>query len=188
MPRRTPVITALAFLACAACSSATEPEAPALSGETAVRAANLFAAFSQGPDGFVTSSSAPTDPRAAVSCPRGGSFRTTVVDDAGETVRGAVAFRGCGIADASGQLWTFTSLPTLALTVTPVITDSTLTADGSIIGALRIESVGVRGTCDIDTRVRIELRLTLPYTERVRQTGRICGQPVDSTWTTVAID
>ena len=186
MSRRTTAITAIALLACAACSSATEPEAPALTGETAVRAASLFAAFSQGPDGFVITSPGPNGPTAAVSCPQGGSFRTTVVDDAGETVRGAIAFRSCGIADDSGQLWTFTSLPTLALTVTPVITDSTLTADGSIIGALRVESAGVRGTCSIDSRVRIEVRLTPPFTERVRQTGRICGQVVDSTWTTVA--
>ncbi len=187
MLRLTRLATGLALLVCAACSSTTEPEAPALSGDTALRAANVFAAFSQGPDGFVSSSPSPNDPTAPVTCPRGGSFRTTV-DESGPTARGSVAFRGCGVADASGQVWTFTSLPALALVVTPTVTDSTLTADGSIIGALRVESLGVRGTCRIDTRVRVELRLTPPFTERGRQTGQICGRVIDTTWTTVAIE
>ncbi len=187
MLRPTRVVTGITLLACAACSSATEPEAPALSGDNAMRAANVFAAFSQGPDGFVSSSPSPNDPTATVTCPRGGSFRTTV-DESGATTRGSVAFRGCGIADASGQVWTFTSLPTLALVVTPTVTDTTLTAVGSIIGALRVESAGVRGTCSIDTRVRVEVRLTPPFTERGRQTGQVCGQVIDTTWTTGAIE
>lgn len=184
MSRHTHIVAAVTLLACAACSSATEPDAPALNGETALRAANAFTAFSQGPDGFVSSSRDPNEPTATVSCPRGGSFRTTV-DDAGEAAaRGSVAFRGCGFADASGQVWTFTSLPTLALVVTSTVTDSTLTADGSIVGALRVESVGVRGTCSIDSRLRFEVRLTPPFTERVRQTGQVCGQAIDTTFTT----
>lgn len=183
MPRPTRLITGVALLACTACSAATEPEAPALSGEAAVRAASAFAAFSQGPDGFVSSSPSPNGTSATVTCPRGGSFRTTV-DAASETLRGSIAFRGCGVADSTGQVWTFTSLPSLAIVVTPTEADSLFTLAGSIIGALRVESAGVLGTCTIDSRLRLEVRRTPPFTERFRQTGQICGQAIDTTWTT----
>jgi hypothetical protein len=180
MPRALSATTCVALLACSACSSTTEPVDPVLSGTTALRAANVFTSLSMGSGAFQTAATA-NDP-AAFTCPRGGSFKNTI-DATGETIRASLIYVGCGVADSAGQVWTFTTLPKLSITLTPVRTDSSLVTTSTLTGGLRVESSGVRGSCYIDNRVRVETSLTAPVTLRIRQSGQICGQTIDTTWT-----
>lgn len=187
MPRPVRVVSGLALLACAACTSATEPgatesDATALSGTTALSAATLFASLSRSPEALISAPPGAAAP-AGLSCPRGGSYRVTV-ESSGVPRRGTATYRGCGVADASGQVWTFTSVPSLAVEFGPIPSDSTLATVGSISGAVRVESAGVRGTCRIDSRMRVDTRLSPPFASRVRQTGEVCGRVIDTTWTT----
>jgi hypothetical protein len=80
-------------------------------------------------------------------------------------------------------LWTFTSLPRLELSVTATISDSTLSSVSTVRGAMRVESSTVRGTCSTNTRVETVLRLRAGGTVRIRQTGQVCGQTIDTTLT-----
>jgi hypothetical protein len=180
MPRALSVTTCVALLICAACSSTTEPVDPVLSGTTALRAANVFTSFSMGPGGLPTTAAA--NDRTAFACPRGGSFKNTI-EASGATIQASLIYVDCSVADSAGQVWTFTTLPKLSITLTPVRTDSSLVTTSTLTGGLRVESSGVRGSCYIDNRVRVETSLTAPVTLRIRQSGQICGQTIDTTWT-----
>lgn len=181
MSRALSAITCVTLLAGAACSSATEPTPPALSGASALRAATVFSDFSQGADRLRNATPSASD-STALACPKGGSYKTTA-DASGATISASVVYVNCGVADSTGQVWTFTSLPKLAITITPTLSDSVLTTVSTVTGAVRVESTGVLGTCSIDSRMRVDSPLSPPITLRVRQTGQVCGQVVDTTWT-----
>lgn len=153
---------------------------PPLSGATALRAATVFTSFGMGSGLLQTTVATVNDP-AAFTCPRGGSFKNTI-DGTGATIRLSLVYSGCSIADSAGQVWTFTTLPKLTMTIAPIPTDSSLVTTSTLSGAIRVESSGVRGNCIIDNRMRVETSLTAPVTLRVRQSGRICAQTIDTTW------
>lgn len=177
--RNTPVLIAL--LACTACSSPSEPSDPALTGATALRAASVYASLGSTSDAVMDIS--PGGNGTVTTCPRGGSVRASSIVTSGATTRASLTFASCAVADSAGQLWTFTSLPKLDVSITSTTTDSTATLIGNTTGAMRIESSGVRGTCSIASRQEVDFRLTPPLTVRVRQTGQVCGQSIDTTFT-----
>ncbi|MBC7841330.1 MAG: hypothetical protein H7099_03425 [Gemmatimonadaceae bacterium] len=179
--RTTPVVIAL--LACAACSSPSEPADPALTGTAALRAASIYASLGSSSDAVLDLSEGGNSPSA--TCPRGGSIRASSIVTSGATTRASLTFASCAVADNAGQLWTFTSLPRLVVSITSTSTDSTTTLVGNTTGAMRIESSGVRGTCSIASRQQVDFKLTPPLTVRVRQTGQVCGQSIDTTFTEI---
>ena len=54
-----------------------------------------------------------------------------------------IALLACAVADSASQLWTFTSLPSLDVSITTTFTDSTSTLLGNTIGAVRIVTSAV---------------------------------------------
>lgn len=181
MPRLRTTPVYLVLLACSACSSPSEPADPALTGTTALRAARVYASLGSTSDAVIDISPGGNVP--ATTCPRGGSIRASSIVAAGAATRASLTFASCAVADSAGQLWTFTSLPKLDVSITSTSTDSTATLVGNTTGAMRIESSGVRGTCGIASRQQVEFRLTPPLTVRVRSTGQVCGQSIDTTFT-----
>jgi hypothetical protein len=178
MSRALSAIACIALLTNAACGSSTEPADPALSSATAERAANVFSRFSLSPQ----ISGAGVKGRFVFACPGGGSIRNAV-DNPAPVIEASLIYDRCSVADGGGQLWTFTTLPALAITLTTARIDSALVSTIALVGTFRVESRDVRGTCAIDSRLRFEPNLDAAVPLRIRQTGQVCGQVIDTTWT-----
>lgn len=166
-----------ALLACTACSSSTEPAAPALTGAPALRAAGVFAAL-----GATSDVAVPGSGGSVTSCPKGGTVRSTITSATATTTRARITFASCAGADSTGQVWTFTSLPALDVSFTTAQTDSTISMDGTTSGTLRVESASTRGSCAIATRQQVTFRVAPPFSIRARQSGLVCGQAIDTTY------
>ena len=182
MTRSLTTVTCVAVLVLAACSSSTEPADPPLTALDARRAASAFASLGQGGDlgGDIGPEAGST---TTFSCPDGGSVRTSVTNTGITNIRATLVFASCAVADSTGALWTFTSVPKLDVTITPTFSDSLLMTVSTTRGTLRVESSTVRGACPINTRVQTEIRPSTPPVLRVRQSGQVCGQAVDTTFT-----
>jgi hypothetical protein len=178
MSRHLLVLAGSAIVGLAACSSSTEPVGNTLTAVDARRAASAFASIGSGGRETLMLVDSVTS-----ACPQGGTVRSTMLSSGLSTTRGAVVVANCAVADSAGELWTFTSLPRLELSVTATISDSTLSSVSTVRGAMRVESSTVRGTCSTNTRVETVLRLRAGGTVRIRQTGQVCGQTIDTTLT-----
>lgn len=181
MTRVRSSLTSATLLALAACSSSTEPVGNTLTALDARRVADAFAGIGAGSRGTLTLIDEETS-----ACPKGGTLRITSLNPtAGGTERAAVVLSNCAVADSTGQVWTLNTLPRLDMTSTVTITDSTITSSTTTAGTLRVESSTTRGTCTTNARTDAVLRFAPPSTVRVRQSGTVCGQAIDSTWTEV---
>jgi hypothetical protein len=180
MSRTLFVAACVSLLACAACSSPAEPSDPGLAGSEAQRASFAFASLSSSAEILRTQTPVVGEP-GAVTCPYGGSQRTTLVPSGASTARAALILKGCVLADSAGQRWTFTTLPQLDVGGTYVYADSISTNVSTLTGSMRVESANVRGTCRIDYR-QVTVSNYVTRTVRVTQSGTYCGQSVDTTW------
>lgn len=183
MSRSLLVLTSVAVLGLTACSSSTEPAGNTLASLDARRAADAFASIGGG-SGSATLAVVDSITSA---CPQGGTVRTTMLTSGSiSPARADVVLANCAVADDAGALWTFTSLPLLALSATATIADSIISSVTTVSGTMRVESSTVRGTCNTNTRLEAVLRLTSGGTLRIRQSGEVCGQAIDTTYTVTA--
>ena len=174
-------LSAAVCLTLLACSSPAEPSDTALAVSDAQRASFAFASLSSAPEFLKTPTPAVGEP-GAFTCPYGGSHRTTLVPGS-STVRAAYILNACVVADSTGRLWTFTTLPQLDIAFTYAYADSIGTNISTLTGATRVESASVRGTCRIDYR-QVTVRNFITRTVQVTQSGTYCGQSVDAAWST----
>ena len=167
------------MLGLTACSSSTEPAGNTLTAVDARRAAGAFASIGGGGRESLALIDSITS-----ACPRGGTVRTTMLSSGTPSAtRAAVVLANCAVADIAGALWTFTSLPRLELSATASVSDSTVSSISTVSGTMRVESSTVRGTCSLNTRLEAVLRLTAGGPVRIRQSGEVCGQAIDTTYT-----
>ena len=180
MSRRLLVLASVAVLGLTACSASTEPAGNTLTAVDARRAAGAFASIGGGGG----SPTLATLDSITSACPKGGTVRTTMVTSGiSSTSRATVVLANCAVADSAGALWTFTSLPRLELTATATISDSTVSSVSTISGTMRVESSTMRGICSTNTRLEAVLRRTAGGSVRIRQSGEVCGQAIDTTYT-----
>ena len=169
-----------ALLVCASCSSTAEPADPYLTGGAAVRAAAAFDQLGNWrPDEVPTP--VPNAPDTYF-CSGGGTWKN-VIDSSRTPIRVYLAYAKCGIADSTGRVWMFTTLPRLSMGFTrSVAADSAVTTENALTGNVRAESESVRGTCMIDRRSSVQITSKQPTRITVREYGQICGLSRDTTW------
>jgi hypothetical protein len=197
----TTVLIAIAFIA--ACSdSATQPGGD-LSTEqvqSMTSALSFLLGVSLGnPAASLTSPAHFDAPRVAgvplpvsgsTSCPEGGRVGvngTFSTDSAGDDIFGLTdTLVECGIKDNHSNVWTFTSKPTVAVTIetlTNVHGDSIDLAHSTIIqtdvGTVQYSTGSLSGICPLDISIRYDLARGTPTADSatfsLSTTGTVCG-------------
>lgn len=176
----TRIATAFALAALAACASSTEPVTSTLTSLDARRAAGAFVAMGAGN----SRESLTLIDENTSACPKGGTLRITAQNTGTNGVsRASVVLANCAAADSAGQVWTFSTVPQLDMTATVTVTDSSVVSATTTSGTMRVESNTVRGTCTTNARTELLLSFKTSETLRIRQSGTVCGQVIDTTYT-----
>jgi hypothetical protein len=134
------------------------------------------------------------------ACPEGGHIGlsgTFSADTAGSTFALTDTLVACGVKDNHSNVWTFTSKPTLSVSIvlpTQIHGDSIDVAHSTIlqfdVGSVGYSTGAVSGTCAVDLGTRFEVDRGSPTadstTSSLATTGSLCGQSVmlDTTLTT----
>ena len=133
------------------------------------------------------------------ACPEGGHIGlsgTFSADTTGSTFALTDTLVACGIKDDQSNVWTFTSKPTLAVTIvlpTNIHGDSIDVARSTVlqfdVGSVGYSTGAVSGTCAVDLGTRLEMVRGSPTadstTSSLSTTGTLCGHSVmfDTTMT-----
>jgi hypothetical protein len=165
---------------------------------------SLGAPRSISPEGLraigTTAASAPIGGR--LECPVGGYVRsdgTLSIDDAGNSLFASTdSLVGCGVVDEHSNTWTFTSKPTIAVTIavpTNIHGDSIDLGHSTLIqsdaGTVAYTTGALSGKCSLDVTITLDITRGSPTADSttvMRSTaGTVCGHSVTWDTTTTAL-
>jgi len=128
----------------------------------------------------------------STACPQGGRVGvngTFSIDTAGATFALTDTLVACAIKDDHSNVWTFTSQPTLAVTIDEIANGgadsldvSHFTTTQTDVGTVRYSTGDLSGTCLLDVSIEHDVAFGTPTADSstlsLHTTGTVCGRAV----------